>query len=73
MKTHPILFQAEMVRAILDAKKTQTRRIANINSDGLLPGMVTPNASFAPRKIESHIGYCKYKVGDMKGVTNWWF
>ena len=35
MKEHPILFTDEMVRAILDKQKTQTRRLAKPTTDGM--------------------------------------
>lgn len=65
MKERPIIFSAPMVRGILDDRKTQTRRIAKVTSDGCKEGSITPLAGFVPRSIEHHISYCPYgKPGD---------
>lgn len=64
-KERPILFSAPMVLAILDGRKTQTRRIAKVTSDGCKEGFITPLAGFVPRSIENHFSYCPYgKPGD---------
>jgi len=64
-KERPILFSAPMVRAILDSRKTQTRRIAKVTDKDCKPGMITPLAGFVPRTIANHISYCPYgKPGD---------
>lgn len=65
MKERPILFSSPMVRAILDGRKTQTRRIAKVTDKDCKPGMITPLAGFVPRTIANHISYCPYgKQGD---------
>lgn len=59
-KEHPILFSGPMVRAILEGRKTQTRRVAKVTSEGCKPGYITPVAGFTPRLIANHISYCPY-------------
>ncbi len=50
MKERPILFNAEMVKAILDGRKTQTRRVIN-------PQPVNPNWDGVMRSPDRH---CRY-------------
>lgn len=72
-KERPILFNGEMVRAILDGRKTQTRRIAKVTSEGCQEGFITPLAGFVPRSIKNHISYCPFgKPGDRLWVRETW-
>lgn len=80
MKEHPILFTGEMVRAVLDNRKTQTRRtagLAYVNNDpgawvlvmqGALLGRYA--ATFELRETgERHTAFCPYGVaGDQLWV-----
>ena len=73
MKQHPILFQAEMVRAILSGSKGQTRRIADVeDATGAAPGLITPKGSFAPRSPKNHLSYYKYQAGEQLWVRETW-
>jgi hypothetical protein len=69
----PILFSGEMISALLGGRKTQTRRVAEVTSDGCKPGFITPLAGFTPRRPENHISYCPYgKPGDLLWVRETW-
>jgi hypothetical protein len=71
--TRPIIFSDEMVRAILDGRKTQTRRVAKVTSEGCRPGLLTPLAGFVPRRPEQHVEYCPYgQPGDRLWVGETW-
>lgn len=69
MKERPILFSAEMVRAILDGRKTQTRRVVKgMALDWLQPGMFSPKFVADPANYLSPYGY----AGDRLWVRETW-
>ncbi|HEJ7121073.1 hypothetical protein FHU12_3249 [Serratia marcescens] len=77
MKERPVIFNGEMVRAILDGRKTQTRRvIANVSPDNCIP-LHKPTKT--KDGIYTHVmdapghGLCPFgQVGDLLWVRETW-
>ena len=83
MKHRPILFSTAMVQAILDGRKTQTRRVVKPQPDaGCPPQKVRMYSEFEPhwgkyciidQHGESHLRQCPYgQPGDVLWVRETW-
>lgn len=72
MKERPILFNSEMVRAILDGRKMQTRRIVKPQPSNVINDLFIWKDNAAPR--EELLAFCPHgKPGDLLWVreTGW--
>ncbi|MCF2841950.1 morphogenetic protein [Klebsiella pneumoniae] len=77
MKERGMIFNAEMVRALLDGRKTQTRRvIANVGHDNCLPlqKRTKTKDGIYTHVMDAHIyGLCPFgKIGDRIWVRETW-
>lgn len=85
MKERPIIFNAEMVRAILDGRKTQTRRVVlhQPQRSDILPNLVFPRNKqesnyppggwIYPNGMEQILSLCPFgSIGDRLWVRETW-
>lgn len=76
MKEHPIIFSADMVKAILDGRKAQTRRVIKSVAEGaswLILNWNDRTQYLIPENKEALITKCPYgQVGDRFWVRETW-
>jgi hypothetical protein len=75
MNEHPILFSGEMVKAILEDRKTQTRRVLKKQPIDILPMKVPNMWVILETRDPSHGGVigCRYgRIGDHLWVRETW-
>ncbi len=70
MREHPILFSAPMIRAILDGRKTMTRRVIKNVPEILMIGQPLPELVEAYKN--AWIKTCPYQPGDHLWVREAW-
>lgn len=77
MKERPVIFNGEMIRALLDGRKTQTRRIiANVSADNCIPlqkQTKTKDGIYTHVMDAPQYGLCPFgQVGDRLWVRETW-
>ena len=68
----PILFNTEMVRAILESRKTVTRRVVKGNTEGLYIGRCALGVGLFSKETDLRVIEPPYKVGDILWVRETW-
>lgn len=72
MKERPVIFSGPMVRAILDGRKTQTRRIVKDTGYYAIDSAIHGN-EVAERELKSLAANCPYgEIGDLLWVRETW-